>query len=101
MNGIWAAVKATTSYAGSPRNTTLKSWKSRPAAPMMTTRLRLIAKLLLGSGRVAARRRRHHLGEASWDRPVPLALRRAGQVALRLGQELAPWQLLPAGHGAH
>ena len=38
MRGIWVAVKATTSTSGSSRNTTLKLWKSRPAAPMMTTR---------------------------------------------------------------
>src|SRR6266550_1741700 len=38
MNGIWVAVKATTSVAGSSRNTTLKLWKSRPAAPMIRTR---------------------------------------------------------------
>src|SRR5262245_61473819 len=38
MNGIWVAVKATTSVCGSSRYTTLKLWKSRPAAPMMRTR---------------------------------------------------------------
>src|SRR5437870_12581298 len=38
MNGIWVAVKATTSLPGSSRYTTLKLWKSRPAAPMMSTR---------------------------------------------------------------
>src|SRR5688572_1525221 len=37
MFGIWAAVKATTSRLGSLRKAALKSWKSRPAAPMMTT----------------------------------------------------------------
>src|SRR5664279_2899735 len=42
MPGIWVAVKATTSTSGSPRKTTLKSWKSRPAAPMIKTRLRFI-----------------------------------------------------------
>src|SRR5579862_8795820 len=36
MPGIWAAVKATTCVSGSFRNRTLKSWKSRPPAPMMT-----------------------------------------------------------------
>src|SRR6266511_3465409 len=39
MKGIWVAVKATTSVAGSSRYTTLKLWKSLPAAPMMSTRL--------------------------------------------------------------
>src|SRR3712207_7948532 len=38
MKGIWVAVKATTSVSGSSRNTVLKLWKSRPAAPMMITR---------------------------------------------------------------
>src|SRR5919109_1509452 len=38
MYGIWAAVKATTLVAGSPRKALLKLWKSRPAAPMMSTR---------------------------------------------------------------
>src|SRR6266511_2561570 len=38
MNGIWVAVKATTWYRLSPRKTTLKLWKSRPAAPMIITR---------------------------------------------------------------
>src|SRR6478735_5877424 len=38
MSGICVAVNATTSYAGSSRNATLKSWKSRPAAPRTTTR---------------------------------------------------------------
>src|ERR1035437_1598840 len=42
MPGIWVAVKATTSTLGSPRKTTLKSWKSRPAAPMIRTRLRFM-----------------------------------------------------------
>src|SRR5687768_12226874 len=37
MPGICAAVKATTRYDGSPRKTVLKSWKSRPPAPMMMT----------------------------------------------------------------
>ena len=35
MPGICAAVKATTRVSGSSRKTTLKSWKSRPPAPMM------------------------------------------------------------------
>src|SRR6058998_3789547 len=39
MKGICVAVKATTSVAGSSRYTTLKLWKSLPAAPMMSTRL--------------------------------------------------------------
>src|SRR6266511_1893218 len=38
MNGIWVAVNATTWYRLSPRKTTLKLWKSRPAAPMIITR---------------------------------------------------------------
>src|SRR6267143_2922134 len=38
MPGICVAVNATTSYAGSSRKTTLKLWKSRPAAPRMMTR---------------------------------------------------------------
>jgi hypothetical protein len=38
MNGICVAVNATTSVSGSSRNTVLKLWKSRPAAPMMITR---------------------------------------------------------------
>src|SRR6187402_2002171 len=37
MLGIWAAVKATTSYSGRSRKATLKSWKSRPAAPWIRT----------------------------------------------------------------
>src|SRR3990170_7621702 len=37
MPGIWAAVNATTSYSPWSRNTTLKLWKSRPAAPRMIT----------------------------------------------------------------
>src|SRR3990170_7171380 len=41
MPGICAAVKATTSQPGSSRKATLKLWKSRPAAPMISTRLRL------------------------------------------------------------
>src|SRR5690349_17342509 len=38
MSGICAAVNATTVQPASSRNTVLKSWKSRPAAPMMRTR---------------------------------------------------------------
>src|SRR5688572_25685911 len=38
MPGIWVAVKATTTAVGSSRYTTLKLWKSRPAAPRMTIR---------------------------------------------------------------
>src|SRR5512132_4142012 len=38
MPGICAAVNATTVAAGSSRYTTLKLWKSRPAAPRITTR---------------------------------------------------------------
>src|SRR3990172_681436 len=40
MPGIWVAVNATTSWVGSSRKTTLKSWKSRPAAPRISTRVR-------------------------------------------------------------
>src|SRR5581483_9396861 len=40
MLGICAAVKATTSQRGSSRNTTLKLWKSRPAAP----RIRILVR---------------------------------------------------------
>src|SRR5581483_2483856 len=43
MPGICAAVNATTSEAGSSRKATLKLWKSRPAAPMMSTRFLLPA----------------------------------------------------------
>src|SRR5262245_10123239 len=39
MSGIWVAVNATTSTPASSRNTVLKLWKSRPAAPMITTRM--------------------------------------------------------------
>src|SRR5688500_18114018 len=39
MLGICAAVNATTRYPGSSRKTMLKLWKSRPAAPMMMTRV--------------------------------------------------------------
>src|SRR5439155_18075551 len=38
MNGICVAVNATTSTSSRSRYTTLKLWKSRPAAPMMRTR---------------------------------------------------------------
>src|SRR5215216_3519664 len=38
MFGICVAVKATTSTSSWPRKTTLKLWKSRPAAPTMRTR---------------------------------------------------------------
>src|SRR3972149_2235091 len=37
MPGICEAVKAATRASGSARNTVLKSWKSRPPAPMITT----------------------------------------------------------------
>src|SRR6187549_35946 len=40
MSGICVAVNATTSYSSRPRYTTLKLWKSRPAAPAIKTRLR-------------------------------------------------------------
>src|SRR6266571_2723154 len=39
MSGICVAVKATTSCSGRSRNTTLKLWKSRPAAPAIRTRV--------------------------------------------------------------
>src|SRR6266545_6135340 len=42
MPGIWVAVKATTRVSGSSRKTVLKSWKSRPPAPMITT-VRMVA----------------------------------------------------------
>src|SRR3954468_10517292 len=38
MFGICVAVKATTSYSGRSRETRLKLWKSRPAAPAIRTR---------------------------------------------------------------
>src|SRR3989442_17449 len=38
MFGIWVAVNPTTSKAGLSRKQRLKLWKSRPAAPMITTR---------------------------------------------------------------
>ena len=37
MSGIWVAVKATTWNSGLLRKTTLKLWKSLPAAPRMST----------------------------------------------------------------
>src|SRR3990170_1570918 len=40
--GICVAVNATTSYASSSRKTTLKLWKSRPAAPRMITLVRSV-----------------------------------------------------------
>src|SRR6478672_9679551 len=54
MSGICVAVKATTSWVGSSRKTTLKSWKSRPAAPRTTTRVRVVLVVLmaLSPGRV-------------------------------------------------
>src|SRR5512132_2969107 len=48
MPGIWVAVKATTRVSGSSRKTVLKSWKSRPPAPMMTT-VRMVTASLCGS----------------------------------------------------
>src|SRR5919204_665426 len=42
MSGICVAVNATTSNWARSRNRTLKLWKSRPAAPAMTTRLPVI-----------------------------------------------------------
>ena len=39
MFGICVAVNATTRLRGSSRNTVLKLWKSRPAAPMMMIRV--------------------------------------------------------------
>src|SRR5262245_43976084 len=53
MSGIWVAVNATTSYAGSSRKTTLKSWKSRPAAPRMTTRRRRCGRFVVMSDSTA------------------------------------------------
>src|SRR4030067_3286108 len=40
MPGICAAVTATTSYSGRRLKKTLKLWKSRPAAPRITMRIR-------------------------------------------------------------
>src|SRR5512134_3765534 len=50
MPGIWVAVKPTTSTAGSSRYTTLKLWKSRPAAPRIRVRV-TIGKVLVASSR--------------------------------------------------
>src|SRR4029079_1491805 len=65
MPGICVAVKATTSVDGSFRKTTLKSWKSRPAAPMMTTRSRSIADLLVGFD-AQTRHGRMHARPSAW-----------------------------------
>src|SRR5919206_735346 len=48
MFGIWVAVKATTSYSGRSRYTTLKLWKSRPAAPAIRTRVLAMHKAYAG-----------------------------------------------------
>src|SRR5687768_2452930 len=50
MLGIWVAVNATTSTSSRPRKTTLKLWKSRPAAPAMTTRLLVTPRRLCSAG---------------------------------------------------
>src|ERR671930_1862376 len=44
MFGICVAVKATTSYSPRPRYTRLKLWKSRPAAPAISTRVLFMHK---------------------------------------------------------
>src|ERR671937_1589490 len=44
MFGICVAVKATTSYSSRPRYTRLKLWKSRPAAPAISTRVLFMHK---------------------------------------------------------
>src|SRR6185369_12931021 len=72
MSGIWAAVKATTSKRSSSRNRQLKLWKSRPAAPMMTTFVRRIGPPSCGEimrvrARVAPPVR---VGPASWVIPA-------------------------------
>ncbi len=47
MNGICVAVNATTSYSASSRYTTLKLWKSRPAAPMIKILVRMYTEYAL------------------------------------------------------
>src|SRR5687768_1688620 len=50
MFGICVAVNATTSIPSTPRKATLKLWKSRPAAPAITTRLLVMERSLCRAG---------------------------------------------------
>src|SRR5712691_5968113 len=65
MSGICVAVKATTSCSGRSRNTTLKLWKSRPAAPAIRTRVLAMHKAysVSRSESAAGAQRRLDLGE--------------------------------------
>src|SRR5205809_4180163 len=88
MKGIWVAVKATTVVSGSSRYTTLKSWKSRPAAPMIRTRLPIsVLPLTCGAGgRRAQERERAYGRELRASKTGVSSQEREGP----LGQQLAP-----------
>src|SRR5688572_16510425 len=81
MFGICVAVKATTSVSSRARKATLKSWKSRPAAPATSTRLRRLMMNReyagLADGRRAERVR------VSVDGPVSAGAERADRTRVR------------------
>src|SRR5712691_11383766 len=103
MNGICVAVNATTSLSGSSRNTVLKLWKSRPAAPMMRTRRRR-SIVLTRSSYSRGRSDEGQRGRAGWNEHISGVVDRGG--------EFVRWNV-PAGldhddsgavigaHGAH
>ena len=70
--GICVAVKATTTAVGSSRYTTLKLWKSRPAAPRMT--IRRVATAVLRRARLLRHHRPRPLDAGSRPRMLPLGV---------------------------
>src|SRR5712691_7377469 len=97
MSGICVAVKATTSCSGRSRNTTLKLWKSRPAAPAIRTRVLAMHKAysVSRSESAAGAQRRLDLGE-NLPHAVGHGLHLQGRAGRLLQQLLGP-QPLPLG----
>src|SRR5678815_5227818 len=81
MSGICAAVKATTRCRALERKTTLKSWKSRPAAPRM-----IVGTTESLIGHSAAGRSSRRVSAVAFLEPPHLAgCKRHSALALRRG----------------
>src|SRR5215813_3964465 len=101
MLGICVAVNATTSTSARSRKTTLKLWKSRPAAPAMSTRVAVTGakRTWVESGRGPVPGGDE---QAGCERVRGLAAVRGHSRVLRLGDAAAARRALlpPGGRGA-
>ena len=90
-------MNATTSWLGSSRKTTLKSWKSRPAAPRMTTRVRCEPVLVHGVDVTAL----VHADERAIDGETEVGIVAANHDRVRLEREIVGQHREPIARTQH